>query len=90
MKECKVIHINDGVANVIQNGDRHFVEEFPWTDNFLNNYLAQGYEVKHIMPNITPNILEKGCYPFFIGGFTVYLEKEDECCLAAYLNVTKT
>lgn len=76
MKKCKIVHVNDGTAKVMTNGNRHFVEEYPWAEELIDSYLEQGYEVKQMISNVTPNILEDGCYPFFIGGFTFYLEKE--------------
>lgn len=76
MKKCKIIHINDRTARVITNGENHFVEDFPWAENLLNEYLSQGFNVKHMVPNVTPNVMKEGCYTFFIGGITVYLEKE--------------
>lgn len=76
MRKCKILHINDGTAKVITNGDRHFVEEHPWAEDLIEGYLNQGYEVKQMIPNYTPNVQKNGEYSFFIGGFTVYMEKE--------------
>lgn len=76
MKKCKIIHINDGTAKVTTNGDRHFVEKYPWAEKLIEGYLVQGYKVKQMIPNHTPNIQEKCEYSFFIGGFTIYMEKE--------------
>ena len=77
MKKCKIVHVNDGTAKVITNGDRHFAEEYPWAEDFIEHYLNQGYEVKQMISNYTPNIREEGGPSFFIGGFTIYMEKED-------------
>lgn len=52
MRKCKILHINDGSAKVITNGDRHFVEEHPWAEDLIEGYLNQGYEVKQMIPNI--------------------------------------
>lgn len=76
MRKCKILHINDGTAKVITNGDRHLVEEHPWAEDLVEGYLNQGYEVKQMIPNYTPNVQKNGEYSFFIGGFTVYMEKE--------------
>lgn len=65
MKKCKIIHINDGTAKVITNGENHFVEEFPWAEELINSYLEQGYEVKQMVSNVTPNIQKEGSYTFF-------------------------
>lgn len=77
MKKCKIIHINDGTAEVATNENRHFAEEYPWAKSILDEYLKEGYEVKQMFPNYTPNIQKDGAYNFFIGGFTVYMEKEE-------------
>jgi len=76
MKKCKIIHINDGTAQVTTNGSGHFVEEYPWSEKLIDDYLNQGYELKQMFPNYTPNIQEEGMYSFYIGGFTIYMEKE--------------
>lgn len=76
MKKCKIIHINDGTSKVTTNGDRHFAEEYPWAEELIEGYINRGYEVKQMIPNYTPNVQKLGEYPFFIGGFTVYMEKE--------------
>lgn len=76
MKECKIIHIHDGKAKVIQNENFLMVEEFQEAEKLLNSYLAQGYEVKHIVSNVSPNILKKDNWSFYKDGFTFYLEKE--------------
>ena len=76
MKECKIIHINDGTARVITNGENHFVEDFPWAEELVESYLNQGYEVKQMIPSYTPNVQKAGEYSFFIGGFIVYMKKE--------------
>lgn len=76
MKECKLIHINDGNEETLQNGNYLFVEEFPRTAEIIAGYLNQGYEVKQIIPDVTPNILQEGAYTFYKGGIVVYLERE--------------
>lgn len=78
MKKCKIIHINDGTAKILTDGDRHFSEEYLWAEEVINSYLREGYEVKQMIPEITPNQLEVGKYSFYNSGFTVYLEKESE------------
>ena len=76
MKKCKIICINDGTAKVMTNGEHHFVEEFLWAEELINSYLEQGYEVKQMISNVTPNVQKEGDYTFFMGGFALYLEKE--------------
>lgn len=44
MKKCKVIHINDGSASVRENGNFRFVEEFDFTESYLNNLMSEGWE----------------------------------------------
>ena len=76
MKDCKIIHIHDGKGKNIKTEKFFSVEELEESEKILNNYLAQGYEVKHIISNVSPNILKEGNWTFFKDGFTVYLEKE--------------
>lgn len=75
MKECKVIHINDGSTSVLENGNFHFVEEFDWTEMYLNRLLSEGWELKHMAPEVTPAIQGEGSYSFYKSGFTFYLER---------------
>lgn len=78
MKECKVIHINDGSASVLKNRNFHFVEQFDWTESYLNQLLREGWEVRHMVPEVTPAIQRDGSYNFYKSGFTFYLEREKE------------
>lgn len=76
MKVCKLVHIHDGNEIEIRNGGRLFVESYPNTEQIINLYLEKGFTVKHIMPDVTPNINNPGSYSFFKGGVLVYFEKE--------------
>jgi hypothetical protein len=75
-KKCKLIRINDGTAKTLENGNFHFVEEMEWAAKYLERYLNEGYEVKHMVPEVTPAIQKDGTYSFYKGGFTFYLERE--------------
>ena len=75
-KECKLIHINDGSAVTRENGNFHFVEQFCWTERYLKQYLDEGYELKHMVSEVTPAIQGEGRYCFYKSGFTFYLERE--------------
>ena len=77
MKKCKVIHINDGTASVLENGNFRFVEEFNFTESYLNDLLSKGWEVKHMVPEVMPAIPSDGSYSFYKSGFTFYLEREE-------------
>ena len=77
MKICKLVHIHSGYKKEIQNGNFLLVEEFPETDDIIQQYLAEGYEVKQIIPDITPAIQQDGAYAFYKGGIVVYFEKEE-------------
>lgn len=76
-KQCKVIHINDSSASVRENGNFHFIEEFDWIESYLNRFLSEGWEVKHMVPEVTPAIQGDGSYCFYKSGFTFYLEREE-------------
>lgn len=76
MKECKIVHINDGNPIVVENGGRFFVEEYPGAEKYIESYLEEGYEVKQMIPTVMPNIQKEGSYSFFVSGFTFYLERE--------------
>lgn len=78
MKECKIVQINDGNHVEIQNGNFLFVEEFPKTAEIINKYLAEGYEVKHIIPQFSPASQKSDGYSFYKDGIMLYLEKETE------------
>ncbi len=72
MKRCRIIHINDGNPETINNGDWMFVESYTRAERILEEYINDGYEVKQMIPDITP--ADAG--GFYKTGFTVYLEKE--------------
>lgn len=76
-KQCKVIHINDGSASVRENENFHFVEEFDWTESYLDRLLSEGWEVRLMVPEVTPALQGDGSYSFYKSGFTFYLERED-------------
>lgn len=76
MKECKIIHIHDGNPVEISNGNRFFQEDFPQTEQVINDYLNQGFEVKQILPQYTPAIQEEGNLSFYKSGVLIYLERE--------------
>lgn len=78
MKKCKIIHVNDACPKELFNANRHFIESFPWTEELIDSYLNQGYEVKNIISNYAPNDQEEGSLSSFIDGFTLYLEKNTE------------
>lgn len=77
MKECKIIHINDGNPQEITNGNFLFVEEYLCASESVNQYLEDGWEVRTMIPEFTPNMRDRSP-AFFCGGFTVYLERELE------------
>lgn len=76
MKECRLLHIHDGSPVVLENGNRHLLEAYPWAEETLNDLLAQGYEVRHLLPQVSPAIQESGCYSFYLSGVLAYLERE--------------
>lgn len=76
MKSCKIIHINDGNPVTMENGNFFLLEEFPKMSEKLNEYLNDGWEVKHIIPDFDPAPIENGNgIAFYKTGFCVYLEK---------------
>ena len=77
MKKCKIIHINDGTPKELENGNRFFAEEYEEAEAFLAPFLAEGYEVKQMIPDYSPAIQKPGAFSFYNTGFTVYLEKEE-------------
>lgn len=76
MKICKLLHINDGNKLEIKNGDYLFVEEFPQSSRIINELLNDGWELRQMISDVTPNLLRDGCYTFFKGGVVLYFEKE--------------
>lgn len=78
MKKCKILHINDGSAEVLLNRDFHFVEKLTWAEKKINKLLSLGYEVKQIIPQVQPAVQGEGEYLFYNAGFLVYLERETD------------
>ena len=77
MKKCRIVHINDGNHRELRNGGRFFAEHNPKMEEKINQLLALGYEVKHIVSQYSPSIQgETGNYMFYKSGYTFYLEKE--------------
>lgn len=76
MKICKLVHINDGKEKEIQNGDFMFVEEYPRTEAMISELLNDGYELKQMIPDVTPAVQKPGSFSFYKGGFVFYFEKE--------------
>lgn len=76
MRECKILHIHDGGSETLENGNYHLLERYPWAEETINELLAQGYEVKHMIPQFTPAQQGEGNYTFYRSGFVVYLERE--------------
>lgn len=75
MKQCKIVHINDGKPDVRTNGNFYFSESYPRMEEELESYLKLGFEVKAMVPVITPGEPEGG-YLFYRSGYTFYLERE--------------
>ena len=77
MKKCRIVHINDGNHNELINSGRFFAEHNPKAEEKINQLLALGYEVKHIVSQYSPSIQgTEGAYTFYISGCIFYLEKE--------------
>lgn len=80
-KDCLILHINDGAAKELENGNWHYMEEFEWAERQIQEYLDLGYEVKQMIPSLTPARLDpsaKGGVAFYDTGFVVYLERQRE------------
>lgn len=75
-KECKIIHINDGSAKVLQNKNFHFVESFDWAAEYINRFLSEGWEVKHMVSEVSPAIQGEGSCSFYKSGWTFFLERD--------------
>ena len=76
MKKCILIHINDGNTEVLRNGNYMFIERLPKTEEVIEQYLSQGYEVKQIIPDYSPAEQGEGNFTFYKGGITIYFEKD--------------
>ena len=75
-KECKIIHINDGSAKVLQNENFHFVESFDWAAEYINRFQNEGWKVKHMASEVSPAIQGEGSYSFYKSGWTFFLERD--------------
>ncbi len=78
MKKVIILHINDGNSEVATNGNRMFVETFPKAQSEIEKYLNEGWEVKQMIPEVTPSVNKEGAYSFYKSGFTIYMEKESQ------------
>lgn len=76
MKECKLIHINDGCERELRDGNRFYAEEFPETRELIGTYLEEGWQVVHMVPDFSPAIQGEGRYSFYKTSWTFYLERE--------------
>ncbi len=76
MKKSVVIHINDGNPETLRNGERLLVERYYKTEEIIEQYLSEGFEVKHIIPDYTPAPADADI-AFYKTGIIVYLEKEE-------------
>ena len=75
MKECKIIRINDGNPQTIENENFLFVEEYASASKVLSKYLSEGWEVHSVVPIVTPGSNDEHSIPFYMGGYTFYLER---------------
>lgn len=75
MKQCRIVHINDGRPETNSNGNFYFSETYPRAERELEQYLNQGYQVKSMVHHVCPGD-PAGGYAFFDAGFTFYLERE--------------
>lgn len=76
MRECKIVHINDGRPETVSNGNFYFEETYPRAEESLNEYLSQGYEIRSMVPLISPGEPGGKGYAFYRSGFVFYLERE--------------
>ncbi len=77
MKKCRVLHVNDGNAKELTNGNRFFAENYPKMEEAINRVIQMGYEVKQMVPQYSPSIQgNEGSYMFYLSGYAFYLEKE--------------
>ncbi len=76
MKQVKILHINDGNPEVVTNGNRMFIEFFPQAQSEIEKHLNEGWEVKQMIPEVSPSVCKEGVFSFYKSGFTVYMEKE--------------
>lgn len=76
MKVCKVLHINDGDPALITNGNFLLAEEYTRASDILNQYLADGWEVRSMVPEFSPAASKNGP-AFYSAGFTFYLERDE-------------
>ena len=75
MKKCVLIHINEGHKDVLQNENFMFIERYTKTEEIIEQYLSQGYEVKQIIPEYSPEEQGEGNYTFYKSGVTIYFER---------------
>jgi len=76
MKQVKILHINDGNSDVIKNEERIYIETFPCAQGEIEKLVNEGWEVKQMIPEVTPAINKEGVYSFYKSGFTIFFERD--------------
>lgn len=75
-KIVKLVHVNDGEKNEVNNGDFLLVENYPRTEKIINAFLSDGWTLNSITQQVTPAVQKQGAYTFYMGGFNLLFEKE--------------
>ena len=74
----KLITVNDGTPEIVQNGDRLFVETYPRTEKIITLFLNNGYSLVNMEPVYNPSTLEEGSFSFYRGRKELLFVKEVE------------
>ena len=77
-KIVKLVHVNDGEKNEVNNGDFLLVENYPRTEKIISAFLSEGWTLNSITQQVTPAVQKQGAYTFYMGGFNLLFEKEEQ------------
>ena len=75
MKECKILHIVDAMAECVFSDGINLVEEYPFVSERINEYLKDGWEFRCMIPKFSPNEFSS-VPPMHNDGVLIYLERE--------------
>ena len=70
----KLVSINDGENNEINNGNRLYLVNYPRTEKIINAFLNDGWSLHSKEFRVVPSI--QGAYAFYLGGWDMLFVKE--------------
>lgn len=72
----KLVSINDGENNEINNGNRLYIVNYPRTEKVIAAFLNDGWNLHSKEFRVVPSIQREGAYAFYLGGWDMLFVKE--------------